>query len=151
MITALSVIDARIAAEKSLFPLTTLICVWQSKVNNNTKLHEIEDWAKKLFFNYKIIGMFATGHKPVFGDDYIILQVTMTREQFKYYLRAIRGIEIKDADTISDEQLVETYQNNTVFGEPHLKRVIKGDSVAPSGKKDFFMKISKDKLNRSQL
>lgn len=146
--TALSIVEARVAAEKSLFPFTTLIYVWQDKMNGNTKLHEIKSWAKRLFSSYKIVGMFATGHKPIFGEDYVILQVTMTRKQFMYYMEMVLS---KDCEDTSDEQLVDDYQNNADFGELFLKRLIKGGSVAPSGKKHVFMKINKDELSRSQL
>jgi hypothetical protein len=130
---ALQIIQARVGSEKTIYPIKAVISAWQSPVNRNVSKDQLKKWLNANFTSAKMLGMFALGEKPVFGEDHCVFEVEMTKEQAVYYAKTIR---VSNLDTDDDVKIKEYFNNLT----SNVKDIMFGHAVAPSGKQFVFIR-----------
>lgn len=126
----LNLIEARLAVEKSIFPIKAILSVWQSPLNQTATKLGLRSFLESRFTSYKILGLAAVGEKPVFGQDYVLFEAVLNEQQARHYLSSIGISDVKE------ERIKEIFDAATA----ESIRWMSGKEVAPTRKKFIFVK-----------
>lgn len=112
MLTALSVIEARISAEINAFPLKTLIMEHAGR--------SLEQRLKKLFTHHRMIGMVAWDRKPVPGKCNVIVEVVANKKQAMHYATNVIMVGIDTSYPPNEQDVISWFYNQN----EEMKRII---------------------------
>lgn len=129
----LNLIEARFAEEKSIYPIKAVLKIWQNRQNRNVTWSELRNFFESNFTDYKLLGLAATGSRPVFGEDFVLFSATLNEEQVEGWMRS-RGSSLAGDER---EEYIKGYFDAETAEN---LRWMTGKCVAPSGKKIMFVK-----------